>query len=116
MQPKLAYGTRTTRAALDATFDEQVRARRTALQQRGLDEPAATDLSALYDLWGVEDEAGGVAQLRSWAACSWADGETRLEALFSRSESERLLIAIDGLARRRKAMETELALEAALGR
>ena len=116
VQPGLAYGARSARAELSATLDEQVRVRRAALQQRGLDEPAARDLAAVHDLWGVDDEAGAAAQLRSWAACAWADGETRLQALLARSEAERFSIAIGGLVQRKRAMETELALETVLGR
>lgn len=109
----LSYGCAShhKRPALEATLDEVIAARRDVLQQRGLDEAPATSLRGLHEVWNVQCELEAHLQLVSWASCAWLDGEERIDAGRSSSPFDRLDIAVAGLRRRERALQTQLALE-----
>lgn len=62
------------------------------------------------ELWGVREEGGARLQLLSFTAVATLGESVRIEALFTRSTTERLLLSLSALSREEKRLSAVLAL------
>jgi len=95
-------------------LEERTRRLRDELCVLSLDAPPAPSLARLYGAWGVADETGALAQLRSFAACDGLSAVQRATALGMVDTRERLEFARGCALRRRRRAEALLAMQGAL--